>query len=91
MDVIQSQPMVAWNVGLSAPRMPPLRSVVSVFLTFTGPKCSFFSTVTSRVLPEGVMSEVMSKHPLLNAPSILPAAVPFTFTDAFQFTPSRLR
>ena len=34
---IQSQPTVAWNVGLSAPRMPPLKSGLSEFFSFTAP------------------------------------------------------
>ena len=34
---IQSQPIVAWNVGLSAPKIPPLKSVLCLFFSLIAP------------------------------------------------------
>ena len=87
---IQSHPMVAWNVGLSYPRRPPLKSVSLRYFSFTAPGWAFLIILTASTLRPSRSSGVMSECPRMNAPSILAACLPLMNTSAFQFMPSRL-
>ena len=88
---IQSQPMVAWKVGLSAPRIPPLKSVLCLFFSLMAPMWLFLMISTASTFVPGFKSEVTSRFPRIKAPSISPAFFPFRYTWAFQLMPSKFR
>src|SRR5574344_230994 len=89
---IQSQPTVAWKVGLSAPSIPPLKSVLSRVFSLTMPGFALQMILTANTFFCPTFSNCpTSKCPFMYAPSILPTYFPFRKISAFQSMPSKLR
>ena len=74
---IQSQPMAAWKVGLSAPSAPPFLSGLSKVFSLMLPGVAFFSMRTaSALLRPGGSLPVTSKRARVKAPSMRPSFSP---------------
>jgi hypothetical protein len=75
---IQSQPIEAWNVGLSAPSAPPLLPKPVTVFSLVDPGVWFFSMRTASAFAWPMRSlPVTSKRPRINAPSMRPSFSPF--------------
>ena len=90
-EEIQSHPILAWNVGLSAPSIPPLISVVAYVFSFVPPILSGLITSTANTLVPSRSIAVMSVRERMKAPSMRFTRLPLRKTLAFQFIPSKHR
>ena len=87
---IQSQPIEAWQVGLSAPSAPPFLSGSSKVFSLTQPGVALAMMRTASALGRpGRSLSVTSKRARVKAPSMRPSAAPLSHTSAFQLMPSK--
>ena len=89
---IQSQPIEAWNVGLSAPKMPPFWSGLCAFCSLTAPKFLFLIMRMAKIfVVPGMVSFVILNFDGLKGPLIKPIRLPFKKITAFQLMPSKCK